>query len=203
MFTGIVQGRGFIRAAEDHAGGRRLEIELPEEAQGSIEIGASISVAGVCLTVVGIAEPRVHFDVIAETLRLTTLGSLEIGDAVNIERAARFGAGIGGHLLSGHISGVAALTQHLRSPEEVMLRLRVPAALRPYILPKGFIAIDGVSLTIGRVEDNEFTVHLIPETLRRTTLDQVELGGLLNIELDSMTQAVVDTVERVLRERGP
>ena len=121
---------------------------------------------------------------------------------MNIERAARFGAEIGGHLLSGHISGVATLVDRHHSAEEVMLRLRLPGPLEPYVFPKVFIAIDGVRRTIGRGESGEFTVHLIPETLRRTTLDSVKVGALLNIELDAMTQAVVDTVTRVLEQRS-
>jgi riboflavin synthase len=202
MFTGIVQGRGHLIGLEDHIGGRRLRVQLPSPSRNDLEIGASISVAGVCLTVVNFAEDWVEFDVIAETLRLTTLGHLETSDLVNIERAARFGDEIGGHLLSGHVSGLATLIERLSSPEETMLRLLLPESLRPYVLPKGFVAVDGVSLTVGRVLEGSFTVHLIPETLRRTTLDQARKGDHLNIELDAMTQAVVETAERVLAQRS-
>ena len=139
MFTGIVQGRGKILDIEDHAGGRRLQIELPEPSRGGIELGASIAVAGVCLTVVEYDENSARFDVIAETLRLTTIGQMHVGDCVNIERAARFNDEIGGHLLSGHVSGTAQLIERLDSAEETMLRIQLPTTLQPYVLPKGFI----------------------------------------------------------------
>ena len=203
MFTGIVQGRGIIHHLEDHPGGRRLQIELPELSQGGLEIGASVAVDGVCLTVVEFDEKRATFDVIAETLRLTTIGQLKTGDSVNIERAARFNDEIGGHLLSGHVSGTAQIIERLDIPEETMLRIQLPTDLQPYVLPKGFISIDGVSLTVGRVQDGAFSVHLIPETLRRTTLNLAQIGDAVNIELDAMTQAVVATVERVLAQRFP
>ena len=158
---------------------------------------------GVCLTVVEFDEKQATFDVIAETLRLTTIGQLKTGDSVNIERAARFNDEIGGHLLSGHVSGTAQIIERLDIPEETMLRIQLPTDLQPYVLPKGFISIDGVSLTVGRVQDGAFSVHLIPETLRRTTLNLAQIGDAVNIELDAMTQAVVATVERVLAQRFP
>ena len=201
MFTGIVQGRGQLVHLEDHEGGRRLQIELPKLSQGGIEIGASIAIDGVCLTVVHFDETRATFDVIAETLRLTTLGQLSVGDSVNIERAARFNDEIGGHLLSGHVSGTAQIIERLDSPQETMLRIQLSKDLQPYVLPKGYISIDGVSLTVGRVNDGAFTVHLIPETLLRTTLNRAQVDDAVNIELDAMTQAVVATVERVLADR--
>jgi riboflavin synthase len=202
MFTGIVQGQGELKGLEDHVGGRRLRVHLPEEAQGGLQPGASISVAGVCLTVVEFGPDWAQFDVIAESLRLTTLGDLQVGDPVNIERAARMGAEIGGHILSGHISGMATILERQDKAEETMLRLQLPEALQPYVLAKGYVAVDGVSLTVGRLREGSFTIHLIPETLRRTTLDRAEVGAQVNIELDAMTQAVVDTVERVLAQRS-
>jgi riboflavin synthase len=202
MFTGIVQGRGELAWLEDHVGGRRLKVRLPEASQGGLQIGASISVAGVCLTVVDFADDWARFDVIAESLRLTTLGDLGVGDSVNIERAARLSDEIGGHILSGHVSGMATVLEREDGADETMLRLKLPEGLQPYVLAKGYVAVDGVSLTVGRLRDGSFTIHLIPETLRRTTLDRVSEGARVNIELDAMTQAVVDTVERVLAQRS-
>ena len=201
MFTGIVQGRGQVSWLEDHAGGRRLQIRLPQDSQGNLQLGASIAVAGVCLTVVDFADDWARFDVIAESLRLTTLGKLCMGDSVNFERAARLQDEIGGHLLSGHVSGKATVIERVDTAEETMLRLQLPDALQPYVLAKGFVAVDGVSLTVGRTNQGRYTVHLIPETLRRTTLDRVAQGEPVNIEIDAMTQAVVDTVERVMAQR--
>jgi riboflavin synthase len=140
------------------------------------------------------------FDVIEETLRLTSLGARRPGDRVNIERAARFGDEIGGHLLSGHISGGATVLARRETPTAFELDLQLDAALVPYVLPKGFVGLDGCSLTVGPTvtDDGRFSVYLIPETLRVTTLGDREPGDRVNVELDAMTQAVVETVRRVM-----
>jgi riboflavin synthase len=143
----------------------------------------------------------VGFDLMMETLRVTNLGELKPGDEVNLERAARFGDEIGGHLLSGHIHGRARLLQRETPENNLRLLLEAPAGLERYLLPKGYVALDGVSLTLGEVDGRRFSVYLIPETLRVTTLGQRSPGELLNLEIDTQTQAVVDTVERVLAER--
>jgi riboflavin synthase len=201
MFTGIVQGRGCVVALDDHTSFRRLTVELPEGRAGGLETGASVSVAGTCLTAVEIDGPRVCFDVIDETLRLTTLGGLTVGDAVNIERAATFGSEIGGHVLSGHIMGTAELVRRVPSERNLALYLRLPPAMHPYVLPKGYVSVDGCSLTVGTVEDGVFSLHIIPETIRLTTLGDRAVGDRFNIEVDAMTQAVVETVQRVLAAR--
>ena len=198
MFTGIVQGRGIVQKVLDHGDFRKLTIRLPEGRADGLVPGASVSIAGTCLTAVRIDGRDVDFDVIDETLRLTTLGELAEGDPVNIERAATFGSEIGGHVLSGHVMGTAVLVERLPSERNLALRLRLPDALQPYVLPKGYVSVDGCSLTVGVVEDGCFSLHIIPETLRLTTLGDKCLGDRLNIEVDSMTQAVVDTVHRVL-----
>ena len=198
MFTGIVQGRGTVVGLEDRASFRRLTVRLPEGRAGGLETGASISVAGTCLTVVSFGGQDVAFDVIDETLRLTTLGALQVGDAVNIERAATFGSEIGGHVLSGHIMGTGELVRREPSENNLALYLRIPAEMQPYVLPKGYVAVDGCSLTVGTVEEGVFSLHLIPETLRLTTLGNRQPGDRFNIEVDAMTQAVVETVQRVL-----
>ena len=137
----------------------------------------------------------------AETLKKTNLGELSIGSSVNIERAARIGDEIGGHLMSGHVSTVTRITRIEESEHNKTVWFALPAELKPYILPKGFAGLDGCSLTIGEVSDSEFNVHLIPETLRMTLFGVKQVGDSVNIEIDPQTQAVVDTVARILASR--
>ncbi|MGL6046738.1 MAG: riboflavin synthase subunit alpha, partial [Vogesella sp.] len=144
----------------------------------------------------------VSFDLIAETLRLTNLGRLQAGDAVNVERAARFGDDIGGHSMSGHIISTATVSDVISSPDNRTLWFTLPRELMKYVLIKGYIGVDGCSLTIGDVRDDSFCVNLIPETLQRTLLGVRQVGDVVNIEIDPQTQAIVDTVERVLAARG-
>ena len=203
MFTGIVQGTARIAAASTTDGVLRLTLDLPTGLGRGLVPGASVSVSGVCLTAVEIVEDRVQFDVIDETLRRTTLGERTTGDLVDVERAASFGDEIGGHLIPGHIWGVGEVVEVAREGENTRVRIRPPASARKYILEKGYIGLDGASLTIGQVQpDGAFDVHLIPETLRLTTFDQARPGTRINVEVDAQTQAVVDTVERVLAARG-
>ncbi len=199
MFTGIVQGKGVIRQADPIEGRLRLTVELPRGRSEGLESGASIAINGACLTVVEFTERSATFDVIDETLRLTNIGALRVGDFVNVERAARFGDEIGGHLLSGHIHGLATVVDVVRDEGNLAVWWEVPAPLVKYVMPKGYVALNGCSLTVGETpRDRRFSVHLIPETLKLTTFGQVAVGDVLNLEIDSQTQAVVDTVERVL-----
>ena len=142
---------------------------------------------------------RISFDLMKETLRITNLGDIKIGDEVNVERAAKFSDEIGGHLMSGHIMTTAEIVKILTSENnrQIWFKVQDPTLMK-YILYKGFIGIDGISLTVGEVTATRFCVHLIPETLQRTTLGAKKLGDRVNIEIDPQTQAVVDTVERVL-----
>lgn len=203
MFTGIVQGIGELLSTEEIGARRRLVVRLPERARSPIQPGASVALDGVCLTFVDGNPEGACFDVIEETLRLTTLGQRTAGDGLNVERAARIGDEIGGHLLSGHISGGATVLERIETPTTFELRLRLDAPLRPYVLAKGFVGLDGCSLTVGPAvsAEGELSVYLIPETLRVTTLGRRMAGDCLNVELDAMTQAVVDTVERVMAHR--
>lgn len=204
MFTGIVAGRARVTEVRDAGGLRTLRLELPRGLGEGAAIGASVAVAGTCLTVVERDGDRLRFDCIDETLRRTTLGDLVPGAEVNVERAARFGDEIGGHLLSGHVLGTATVVARDEVEGNLRLRLRAPAEAVPYLLPKGFVAVDGCSLTIGIVDPGAatFEVHLIPETRRVTTLDALRVGDRTNLEVDAATQAVVDTVERVLATRA-
>jgi riboflavin synthase len=160
--------------------------------------GASVAVNGVCLTVTRIDHPSVYFDVMMESLRVTNLGGLEVGDRVNVERAARLDAEIGGHLLSGHVHAVAEVMA-VESPENNrIIHFRVPPDLMQYIFHKGYVGLNGASLTVGQVQPDSFNVYLIPETLKVTTFGQIQPGDLVNLEVDSTTQAVVDTLQRMV-----
>lgn len=202
MFTGIVQGTGLIRAIDSPAPDfRRFTVELPEHLAGGLETGASVAHNGCCLTVTRVSGCLAEFDLMAETLAKTNLGSLKAGDRVNLERAARFGDEIGGHVMSGHIITQTPVTRIEQSEHNRTLWFALPAELKPYVLTKGFIGLDGCSLTIGSVTEREFNVHLIPETLQRTLFGSRQVGDCVNVEIDAQTQAIVDTVERVLAQR--
>ena len=202
MFTGIVQGLGEVTHIEDRDGIRHLQVRLPSGRDQGLETGASVAINGVCLTVVGWNQQGVQFDVIDETLRLTNLGALDTGYLVNVERAARFGDEIGGHVLSGHIHGQAEVIEVVETEGNLAVWWHVPEGLRKYVLPKGYVSLNGCSLTVGATErDGQLSIHLIPETRELTTFGCVAVGDALNLEIDSQTQAIVDTVERVLDQR--
>lgn len=202
MFTGIVQGTAEVLAIEEKPNFRKHIVRLPDELLPGLELGASVSHNGCCLTVTGVDGNRVSFDLVKETLRITNLGDLKPGDIVNVERAAKFSDEIGGHLMSGHIMTTAEICKILTSENnrEIWFKPQDSEQMK-YILHKGFIGIDGISLTVGEVTKSKFCVHLIPETLARTTLGGKRLGDRVNIEIDPHTQAIVETVERVLAQR--
>ena len=200
MFTGIVQGLCPVVGVEDEANLRRLRVRLGTLADG-VATGASVAVNGVCLTVTGEAEGGVlSFDVISETLKLTNLGSLKVGDMVDVERSFRVGDEVGGHILSGHVADTVRLVGIDQADNLRELRFTVGPDWMKYLHHKGFVALNGASLTLARVDQQrcEIVVSLIPETIERTTLGRVEVGALVNLEIDAQTQAVVDTVERML-----
>lgn len=200
MFTGIVQGKGQVIQIEDKPGLRRLTIAMPTLLEG-LAIGASVAVNGTCLTAVSFDQETVTFDVIDETLRLTNLSELVVNDEVNIERSLKMGDEIGGHVLSGHIHGMATLTDVRHSANNVQLTFECPASLSRFLLPKGYVALDGASLTLGdTITEHRFTVHLIPETLALTTFAGKQPGAHINIEIDSQTQTIVQTVERIMQK---
>lgn len=202
MFTGIVQGQGkIIRILQNHSDFRSYRVQLPPHLSQQLQIGASIANNGCCLTITHIENDCVDFDLMAETLHKTNLGQIQEGEYVNLERAARFGDEIGGHLMSGHIMCTTTITRIERSSHNTTMWFALPASLRPYVLSKGFIGLDGCSLTIGEVRPDEFNVHLIPETLQQTLFGQRQIGDIINIEIDAQTQAIVDTVERVLASK--
>ncbi len=200
MFTGIVQAKVEVLNFVKKAQFARLTLALPAALRSGLTTGASIAVNGACLTVTEIIDAAVSFDLILETLRITNLGELQPGHWVNLERAARFGDEIGGHQLSGHIHDTVTICAIDTPTDNCLLRFAVPPAWRRYIFAKGYVGLNGASLTIAAVEDDCFTVYLIPETLRITTFGQARLGDRVNLEIDTQTQCIVDTVTRILAD---
>lgn len=203
MFTGIVQTKAQLTAIRDEAGFRQLTLQPGAQYLQNLNRGASIAINGVCLTVTDFDSNAgwVCFDVIAETLSKTNLGKLNVGDTVNFERSLTFGSELGGHIVSGHIQTTAQITALDVSANNCAMRLTLAPQHMRYILSKGFIAVEGCSLTVGETYADGFSLYLIPETLNITTLGQKQVGDTLNIELDQQTQAIVQTVERIMAER--
>ena len=201
MYTGIVAGTAPILSFEDEGGGRFFTVDLTGF-DGNLEIGASVALDGVCMTVVAIDSGKVGFEAIDETLNRTTLAEKVIGDFLNIERSLRMGDELGGHLLSGHVMCTAEILDRAEVGEGMDLRVSMPDEARSYVLEKGYVAVDGMSLTVGRVEESGFDLHIIPETIRVTTIGQKSVGDKVNIEVDSQSQAIVDTLSRSMEASG-
>lgn len=201
MFTGIVQDLVSVQAVEQDDGLLRLTLDLGEHI-GGLQLGASVAVNGTCLTVTRVDQGLVMFDVIAESLRLTNLGDLHAGELVNVERSFQVGDEVGGHIVSGHVTTTGTVEQRVVSGHDHVLRLSVAEAWLKYIFHKGFIALDGASLTVSAVDRDAgwFEISLIPETLGRTTLGRVAVGDKVNIEVDSQTVTTVETVERLFAD---
>ena len=199
MFTGIVQGKGEIVSIETGNEITTFRIRVPSTE--GLQIGASISIDGVCLTATEFSDDIVSFDVIPETLEKTTLGQLEQGHQVNVERSLRYGDEVGGHLLSGHIIGRGLISKADPVGDGAQYSIMAPSDVRKYIVSKGYVGIDGISLTIGDVYKDRFDLHLIPETLRLTTIGDKQVGDAVNLEIDSTTMMIVETVERMMKEK--
>ena len=202
MFTGIIQGTAEIVEVIDREAFRTHTLRFPRKSVEGLQPGASIAHNGCCLTVTTLHDDLVAFDLMQETRRVTNLGELGKGDRVNFERAARYGDEIGGHQMSGHIICTAEVIQVIESENNHQIRVALPEAFSRYLFTKGYIGIDGISLTVGQVSGSEFDVNLIPETLARTNIGGRRPGDRVNIEIDPQTQAIVDTVERVMQQRS-
>ena len=187
MFTGIVTDVGRVRAVRETNRDLRLEIETKFDL-ATVDIGASISHAGCCLTVVEKAEGWFAVEVSGETLALTTLGDWKEGRAVNLERAARVGDELGGHIVSGHVDGIGVVTSIQSEGGSHRVLVRVPRPLHRFIAPKGSITLEGVSLTVNEVEDDVFGVNLIPHTWDVTTLGALTVGARVNLEIDMLAR---------------
>ena len=201
MYTGIVQGLEKIIEIKKGDGFITIVVSNQHHFFADVFIGASVAINGVCLTVTTIdaALNQIHFDISDVTLALTTLKNLKVGDAVNIERSAKVGAENGGHNLYGHIEGTAIVKALEQRGETFHIDLQIPDGNIKYFFLKGFIGLNGCSLTINRVdrEASEISIDLIPETLRLTTWKDAKVGDEVNYEIDQMTRTLVDTLENI------
>lgn len=208
MFTGIVQTQATVVSKVLNEGVIRLVVSVGDEYVKHLDLGASIAINGCCLTVVKVelsnhdVVAQVHFDVIDETLALTNLGELELGSLVNYERSVTFGTELGGHIVSGHIHCAAQINQIIKVQSNCKIQLSLPKKWQKYVIYKGFVAINGASLTVGEVDEHGFWLHLIPETLAITNLGSAQVGDKLNIEVDQQTYTIINTVENYLRHQG-
>lgn len=194
MFTGLVNGTGTIKALERDGDGARLTVETPLAAE--LAQGDSVSVNGVCLTARDPGSGTFHADVMAETLRRSSLGPLNEGDAVNLELPLRAGDRLGGHVVQGHVDGTGTVQSVSEDGFSRRMRIQTPPDLLRYVADKGSIAVDGVSLTVAEVDPEGFEIALIPETLERTTLGDVAPGRVVNLEVDVLAKYVEKLVAR-------
>jgi len=198
LFTGIIQATGRVERRGTSGSGARLTIATPRPLP-RLALGESIAVNGACLTVAARRDRRFTVDVSPETLRRTTLGRMAPGARVNLERALRMGDRMGGHIVQGHVDGVGRLEKVTRDGDWLLYRFRGPRTLAPYLVEKGSIAVDGVSLTVSACRGPSFTAALIPHTLEQTTLGERKPGDRVNLEAD----VLLKRIERMLRARRP
>ncbi len=205
MFTGIVQTKATVISFVGDDKFKTLTLSVASEHLERLNIGASIAINGVCLTVtkyeahVSDVVGQVQFDVIDETLEKTNLKFVDRGDKVNFERSVTFGTELGGHIVSGHIHETAVVTNIVTTETNCRISLSLDSKWMKYVLHKGFVSVNGCSLTVGNVVENGFDLHLIPETLSITNLSDAVIGTALNIEVDQQTYTTVQTVERYLK----
>ncbi|MCO4785157.1 riboflavin synthase [Marinomonas atlantica] len=205
MFTGIVQGMAEVHSCQENGRNLILEVAFPQGTMLQQQLGASVAINGVCLTVAKIEGDVLTFDVIDTTLKLTNIGKLKPGSQVNFERAARMGDEVGGHVMSGHIMTTLSVRHVEQIEESFHIRFSIDnqqVDARRYLFDKGYVGLNGASLTISAIGNDWIEVSLIPETLRLTTFGLLQAGDVVNLEIDAHTQATVDTVERVLKQRG-
>lgn len=205
MFTGLIEGICRVSSVRRSGGGMVLSVDLGSLAEGSkigstcsLQVGDSIAINGACLTVTGLRGSIVDFDVSGETLARTTLGGLKPASEVNIERAMKVSDRFGGHFVAGHIDGVATIKSIKRDGQFADMRFAADAELLGQMVIKGSVAVDGVSLTIAGMDESGFSVVLIPETLRKTTLGKVKIGDKVNIEIDIIAKMVKKQVDKIL-----
>lgn len=200
MFSGIVAGIGEVAELREQPPFFELCVQCDLPILEGLISGASVSVNGVCLTAKKIEGVHAYFDLSSETLAKTTLGTLQNGTRVNMERAITYGDEIGGHMVSGHIDTTGTVREIINDASGIRFKISCAPEFMKYVIQKGFISIDGVSLTINDPGEQDFYVHIIPETMNRTILSLYTLGDKVNIEFDTLTQTVVDTVERILNK---
>jgi riboflavin synthase len=201
MFTGIVSGQGYIHKIKNNVDYASIAIKAPAGFSKNLKRGASVAVNGVCLTVKKGATDLLEFDVITETLEKTNFKLLSKGNKVNLERSMQADTEIGGHLVSGHIHGVGIIKNVNDRGKTKDLRIQPPASLMEYLFYKGYVGLNGCSLTIGRVLKSSFDIHLIPETITVTNFQKIKKGDLINIEIDQTTINTVETIKKIMLER--
>ena len=189
MFTGLIESEGIITRVERVSGGMRLEVYAPEFGR-DMSIGDSIAVDGVCLTVVKFIRGAFIADVSGETVERTTLAGMRQGDKVNLERALRLSDRLGGHIVTGHIDAVGTLVMRHPTANSTIYQFCAPAEVMEYVVPKGSIAIDGISLTVAQIRDDSFAVAVVPHTEQATTLGDKSTGAKVNLEVDMMAKYV-------------
>jgi riboflavin synthase len=190
MFTGLVEALGEVVELTRAGGGRRLVLRVPPELAADVAVGDSVAVSGVCLTAVVVEPAHLAFDLAEETVRVTTLGGLAPGDAVNLERPLRLGARLGGHLVQGHVDGIGRVSRVEPEGSGRRIHVELPPPLRSLVIPKGSVAVDGVSLTVAALGPTDFAVALIPHTLAVTTLGGRQVGARVNLEMDMLGKYV-------------
>lgn len=198
MFSGIVEAKGKISLIKEFDDYLSIEISAPNGFNKNLKKGASVSVNGVCLTSKNNGSEALKFDVIEETINRTNLKQILKGDVVNLERSIKASSEIGGHLMSGHIHYTAKVSQIINKNNTKDMKISLPKKYLDYVMEKGYIGINGCSLTVGKVHKKSFSIHLIPETLKITNLDELSKNDLVNIEIDQSTIAIVDTVKKTL-----
>ena len=201
MFTGIVSAQGLINKIQKNPDFTTLCIKAPKGFAKNLKRGASVSVNGVCLTVKKGVTHNLEFDVIAETLDKTNLKLLNKNEKVNLERSMQANTEIGGHLMSGHIHGVGVIKDLNDRSHTKDLKIQVPASLMEYLFYKGYVGLNGCSLTIGKVFKSSFNIHLIPETIKVTNFEGMQKGDLINIEIDQTTINTVETIKKIMLAR--
>ena len=201
MFTGIVSGKGNLKKIVKCEGYISLIIQAPKGFAKNLSKGASVSVNGVCLTVKKGRTDLLEFDVIEETIKKTNLKNISRSSKLNLERSMTTNTEIGGHLVSGHIHGTGEVLKVINRKETKDLLIKIPSQLREYFFYKGYVALNGCSLTIGKVLKSSFYIHLIPETVSITNFKEIKKGDLINIEVEQTTINTVETVKRVMLER--
>lgn len=201
MFTGLVQEKGILAARSMNGDAGKLVIRL-NQALSNPELGESIAINGVCLTLEKVSGTELMFHVMAETFHKTNLGQLPTGTVVNVERALRLGDRLGGHFVSGHVDGTGRILSFEKAGADTVLRVELPESVQPYVVPKGSIAIDGISLTIASLSGSEFTVRIIPTTWDETDLAFKKAGDLLNLEADMLGKQVRYQLEAMLAAKG-
>ncbi len=193
MFTGLVEEVGIIAAVSRKSGATRFTIR-GEDVPRDLKVDDSVATNGVCLTAVKVASGDFDVEAVEETLRKTTLGSLKQGSKVNLERALRFSDRLGGHLVQGHVDSVGTITSILPQAGGVLLSARLPVEKMKYVISEGSIAVNGVSLTVARISQDEISIALIPHTLSRTTLGEIQKGDTVNIEVDLIGKYVENII---------